>query len=261
MNVSTPVLVCFVLLVLAVVSAVALAAVLAGRRARDSIPTAQAVVVVGALGAWLAVTDAVARSGALLDFSGAPPRFSRFVAVVSVATVLFGFSGMGERMARAVPLTALVGFQTFRLPVELLLAELHREGAIPVQMTFAGWNFDVVTGLSAVVVAFAVHRGKLGTRALLAWNTAGLVLLATIVAVANLSTPAFTVFGPGPSAALLATRPFIWLPTVLVQAALLGHVLTYRRLAIEARLQANGRPMVDDVARKGISGELGGGGR
>jgi hypothetical protein len=102
-------------------------------------------------------------------------------------------------------------------------------------MTFEGWNFDVLTGVSAIGVALGIHRGKLGLRALLGWNAAGLALLFTIVTVANLSTPAFHVFAEGPGAALLATRPFFWLPTVLVQAALLGHVLTFRRLALAAR--------------------------
>jgi hypothetical protein len=234
MVVSTPVTAFFVALVLAVAAAFGLALVLRGGREGETGGLARAVAIFAALCGWLAGTDALARSGILSDFSGVPPRFSRLVALASVATVLFAFSRTGERLARILPLAALVGFQAFRLPVELVLAELHRQGAIPVQMTFEGLNFDILTGVSAIPLSLAVHHGKLGTRAALAWNTVGLVLLATIVTVANLSTPAFHVFAHGPSAALLATPPFIWLPTVLVQAALLGHLLTYRKLALVA---------------------------
>jgi len=37
--------------------------------------------------------------------------------------------------------------------------------------------------------------------------------------------------------AQVADPPFVWLPGVLVQAALLGHLLVWRKLKIEANLQ------------------------
>jgi hypothetical protein len=115
--------------------------------------------------------------------------------------------------------------------VELILRELHHQGAIPVQMTFEGINFDVATGLSAPLVAYLAQRGQIGRRGLLAWNAIGLALLCLIVVVANLSTPAFHVFAHDRPTSLLADRPFIWLPMVLVPAAFMGHLLTFRRLA------------------------------
>jgi hypothetical protein len=231
---------CFVLLVATVAALLAVAVAFSG-----GAPSGRRRLVRGALGVvvlagWLALTDRVAASGALLDFSATPPRFSKLVAATALSTVLLALSPLGAGLARRVPLAALVGFQAFRLPVELILAELHRQGAIPVQMTFEGLNFDIATGLSAVVVAYLAHRGSAGRRAILAWNTAGLFLLAAIVVVANLSSPAFRIFPAGPSSALLATRPFIWLPTVLVPAALFGHVLVYRKLAREGRFRAEG---------------------
>jgi len=39
------------------------------------------------------------------------------------------------------------------------------------------------------------------------------------------------VFRDGPSSSLLATFPFVWLPTFLVPSALFGHVLVFRWLA------------------------------
>jgi hypothetical protein len=61
-------------------------------------------------------------------------------------------------------------------------------------------------------------------RALLwAFNLLGLGLLTTIVTIAVLSMPTpFRAFD-GPPTVFVATVPFVWLPTVMVMAALLGH--------------------------------------
>lgn len=42
--------------------------------------------------------------------------------------------------------------------MEVLLWALHREDIVPIQMTFEGYDFDVLTGASALVVAWLVRR-------------------------------------------------------------------------------------------------------
>ena len=69
------------------------------------------------------------------------------------------FSRIGERAVGAVPVAALVGFQAFRLPLELVLHRFYDEGVLPVQMTYSGANFDIVTGVLAVVCGLLVWRG------------------------------------------------------------------------------------------------------
>jgi hypothetical protein len=242
MNLSTMAVLatrCFVIVVVSVVAAVALAVLFASRRPGEARRTAvtRAVVVVGALGGWLALTYRIGSEGALLDFSGTPPRFAKMVAVVSLSTVILALSPVGRRLVQALPIACLVGFHAVRLPVELILHALWKERLIPVQMTFEGLNFDIVTGLSALGVAYFVQRGKLRSGAILVWNTVGLLLLVAIVVVANLSTPAFRCFASEPKTVLLATAPFVWLPMVLVQAVLFAHVLTFRAIAQEARVR------------------------
>jgi hypothetical protein len=105
---------------------------------------------------------------------------------------------LAHGQARLVGFAALTGFQVFRVPVEWVLFALHRDGVAPVQMSFEGWNFDVLTGLSAPFVAWLAARGVVGRRGLLAWNCAGLALLANIVGIAVLSTPTpLRAFGTG----------------------------------------------------------------
>ena len=181
------------------------------------------------LGAWMAATGWICTRGWLLK-AAAAGWGPCLVGFMSAATLCAACTRFGATMARGLPIAALVAFQVFRMPLELVLDALHHEGVVPVQMTFEGMNFDVVAGISAGLVAW-LTRGKALPRSwLLGWNGVCLGLLATIVVVANLSTPAFHVFPAVRRTTLLWTAPFVWLPAVLVQAALFAHVLVFRKL-------------------------------
>jgi len=68
--------------------------------------------------------------------------------------------------------------------------------------------------------------------AIWAFDVIGFALLVNIVAVAIASLPTVHAFGEAPERlnTWVAFAPFVWLPTVLVPGALLGHVLLTRRL-------------------------------
>jgi hypothetical protein len=51
-----------------------------------------------------------------------------------------------------------MGFQTFRLPLELVLHSWSTQGSIPTSMTFDGSNFDIVTGFASVFSALMIKR-------------------------------------------------------------------------------------------------------
>lgn len=186
----------------------------------------------GAL-AWLAATGALGASGALTHWDRRPPLGMLLPPVSLGLVVALARSRVGERLARGLPLAALVAFEGFRLPLELVMHRAAVEGTMPEQMSFAGYNFDVVTGASALVVAALVHKG-LAPRALVAaWNALGLTLLAVIVGIAIASTPVFSAFGPARLNTWVAWFPFVWMITVNVPAALFGHLVVARRLALE----------------------------
>jgi hypothetical protein len=68
------------------------------------------------------------------------------------------------------------------------------------------------------------------------WNWMGLALLVNIVVISNLSAPTpLRVFMNEPANEWIARAPFVWLPAVMVLTALLGHVVVFRRLRMEAR--------------------------
>lgn len=185
----------------------------------------------GFLMVWLAATALLAVQGRLSDWSQFPPPVMKLVATAGVLTFFHAFSRIGSRLIHGVSVASLVGFQVFRIPVELVLFWLYRAGVVPVQMTFEGLNFDVLTGISAPIVAWLVATNRLSNRGVFLWNLAGLGLLINIVTIAILSTPVpFRTFLNDPANTFITQAPYVWLPVFLVQAALFGHLLVFRRL-------------------------------
>ena len=199
------------------------------RRTRETVIAAIATV------AWLLLTLGLAESGRL-SFTSRPPTMLFLVVAILAVAFGIGASRLGLRIATGIPLAALVGVQAFRFPLELLLHRSYQEGLMPVQMSYSGLNYDILSGLSAIVVALVLLRRPSSLVLVRLWNVVGTVLLANILVVALLSAPTpLRVFHNDPANVWITQAPWVWLPAVDVLAAVLGHVLVYRRLRYEAR--------------------------
>ncbi len=184
---------------------------------------------------WIVVTGLLGASGWLSDFTKVPPPFLVYVTACGLLTLSVAFSPLGTLLIQGLTFPMLIGFQAFRILAELMLYAGHLAGRVPVQMTFAGWNFDILTGISAIGMAWWLHSKKKRIDAnardtILSWNIAGLFLLLVIILISVLSTPAFRFFPTEPANTFVTSFPYIWLPCVLVQFALLGHLLCFRKL-------------------------------
>ena len=180
---------------------------------------------------WLVIPAALAIQGALDRYHPLPAPALLVVLVITLGTVTLALSSFGTRLATGLPLAGLVGFQVFRVVVEWLLHRLYLEGVLPVQMTYAGLNFDIVTGVTGAALGLWLWFGGRSRPVVVAWNVLGLLLLTNIVTIAVLSTPVpFRQFMNDPPNLLPGTFPYVWLPTFLVQAALFGHLLVFRAL-------------------------------
>jgi hypothetical protein len=221
------------LLFIGLVAAVAMLFVLATLKAfqGSGSSTAWLVLLAVVLDVMLVVPGVLAYLGFLDRYDTRPPVALVPVLVATLCTVIVAASSIGTRFAR-LPLSGLVGYQLFRLPVEWLLHRLFLEGAVPVQMTFHGRNFDIISGITGGLLGLWLLRKRESPMLVTLWNCMGLALLANIVAVAVLSTPApFRTFLEEPANRLPGVFPFIWLPTFLVQAALFGHLIVFRALS------------------------------
>ena len=214
----------FIAIVAAVLLAL-LAAVWRGAAADGARPAARAAYV--ALGAfvWLMVLGEFVSKGAVAH---APmPALLVYVGASNLMALAVGLSPIGASIARGVPIAALVAFQSFRLPLELILHDWARQGSIPWTMTWNGSNFDIVSGVVALLAAPFAARSRP-----VAWaaNAIGLLLLLNVARVAILSSPLPFAWHVEPPLLLAAHHPYALIVPVCVAGALLGHVVLTRAL-------------------------------
>ena len=231
----------FIFLVLVLVVGVTLAARRAtgrgdsARSARNLLPT----LVSFGQTLWLIITGLLAYGGFFAQFDARPPHFILGILPPFLLVVILALYSRTRDFLIRIPASWVVGFQVFRVAVEVILWSLAHSQVIPKAMTFEGRNFDIITGLTAPPVAYLcfVRRGPRWLA--FAWNAMGLLLLANVVGIAILSAP-----GPlyhsanGLPNLLPSVFPFAWLPYYLVPLALLGHLVSLAQLTQPAPTDA-----------------------
>jgi hypothetical protein len=238
-----PVALLFTVLPMVLVLMLAAGAAAATRRLGESRAVAwRRAVIVGVAGAvWMAATWNIAASGVLRQWDRLPPPLALLVFAIVALGFTIAFSPLGRGLATGLPVWVLIASQAFRLPLELAMHAMFERGVMPEQMSYSGYNFDIVTGLSAIVVAAAIKAGIGGSRLAAIWNIVGLALLVNIVGIAIVSTPLVAAFGPDRLNVWVTDPPFVWLPAVMVLMALAGHLVIFRALALTRRTPA-GQP-------------------
>lgn len=214
----------FVVIVLGVVAAF-LAAVRRGARAEGA-PAGRRVAfaAIGTL-VWLSILGEFVLNGAV---AATPmPALPVFLVASLLMALVVALSPIGGSIARGVPIAALVLFQGFRLPLELVLHAWVRQGSIPSTMTWSGSNWDIVTGIGALAVAPLAARSR---PAAWAFNVVGLLLLANVARVAILSSPLPFAWPVQPPLLLAAHLPYAMIVPVCVAGALAGHVVLTRAI-------------------------------
>jgi len=186
------------------------------------------------LGAWLGMLAALVATGRLdaLPEHGLPIFFGSILIVWTA----IAFSPIGGRVAAAVPIPALVAFQAFRLPLELVLHAWAAQGTIPDVMTWTGENWDIVTGIVAIACAPFARRTHAA-----AWiaNVVGIVLLVNVMRVAMLAAP--VTFGWHLAQPLLVALhlPYSLIGPVCFGGALFGHLVLTRALLAGQPVESN----------------------
>ena len=181
----------------------------------------------------MVVEYALASGGVLREWTRRPPPMLLAVAIPFGLALFVGLSAVGRRIATSTSFAAIIGIQAFRFPLELVMHRAAATGLMPEQMSYTGWNFDIASGVLAIVVAAMAWRSPQRRPIVLAWNVVGTLLLLNIVTIAVASLPVFAAFGPDRLNTWVADPPYVLLPTVLVPSAVFGHVLTWRKLAME----------------------------
>jgi len=154
-----------------------------------------------------------------------PPRFG----LILIPAIVISIIGLSSRSMSWISerrnSTISTLLHMVRLPVEIVLFSLFVHDMVPQLMTFEGRNFDIIIGISAPIVAWLLWRHKLSERALLVWNTVGLVLVLFIFINGMLSAELpFQCFAfDQPNRAILYF-PFILLPATIVPIVIWTHL-------------------------------------
>ncbi len=181
---------------------------------------------------WIALSGILAANGFFTEFQAMPPRFVLLILPPLLFIMWLAFSPSFALLLHAIPQAWLIYIQLFRIIVEIVLWLVFLDNIIPVQMTFEGRNFDILTGLTAPVVAyFCFHRKVWSWKAAVVWNILGIALVVNIVLISILSAPTpFRVFMNEPANTFIAHLPFVWLPAFVVPVAYWLHILSIKQL-------------------------------
>jgi hypothetical protein len=182
--------------------------------------------------AWLLVLGVLAAAGAFLRDGRMPSYFAAVGLLPSAASVAFVCSRAGTALLARTSAAWLVGLQSFRIVVEIVLWALAVQHRLSPLLTFEGRNADILVGLTALPVAWLCFIRRACPRGVaVVWNVVGIAILANIVAHALLSAPTpFQALRTEPPTTIIATLPYIWLPGFLVPLALSLHVASLRTL-------------------------------
>jgi hypothetical protein len=149
----------------------------------------------------------------------------------------FGLSAGFRNALLAIPMPVLVGLNIARVGGVFFLLLLADQRLSSPFAPSAGWG-DIITGLAAIPLTFALAQNARSLRAVRLWNAFGSLDLVVAVSLGLLSAPnsPFQVFMAPPGTVALTGLPWIIIPTVLVPIYLLLHfvIAAKRRSAVRA---------------------------
>ena len=188
---------------------------------------------------WMAVVGVLGYSGFYRVQNAIPPRFIFLLAPGMLVVLYLLLFKSGRRFGDTLQLQWLTVLHTVRVPVEIVLYYIFIAGYVPDLMTFEGYNYDILSGLSAPMIYYAVFiKGWMGKKGLLLWNFVCLGLLLNILTIAVLSaqTPIQQLAFDQPNLGV-TYFPFVWLPTVIVPLVLYSHLTSIIKLIKTRKLK------------------------
>ena len=189
------------------------------------------------IGAWMIIVGVLGYFGFYRVTGTIPPRFIFLLGPGLLFVLFFVASRRGQEVSARLRLDWLTVLHVVRVPVEIVLYFVFLEGLIPEVMTFEGYNLDILSGLSAPLVYYAVFvKQCLGNRGLLIWNILclGLLLNILLIAVLSAQTPLQQWAFEQPNVGV-TYFPFVWLPAVVVPIVLYAHLASIQQLLRQLR--------------------------
>jgi hypothetical protein len=177
---------------------------------------------------WLIFQSTLALNGWYMNREIMPPHLIFPIVVSTVVILMLFFIPRLKQFISGISLVTLMWVHLLRVPIEYCLYELALNKQLPWSMTFNGYNFDIVFGLSAPLIVFLFMKKRQKFHNLLMiWNLAGLVSVFAVVirGIGAAPSPIQWWDFSQPNYAVMHF-PFIWLPSFLVPLVIFTHFLT-----------------------------------
>lgn len=186
---------------------------------------------------WMTIQSAIAATGFFTVENSLPPRFLLLIIVPMAIIITILSTAKGKIFVDGFNLKTLTLLHSIRIAIEIVLFWLFLNKVMPQLMTFEGKNFDLISGLTApLIYYFGFVKGKIGTKAILAWNFICLAILLFTVSNAILSAPTpLQWFAFDQPTIAVFYFPFVWLPGVVVPLVIFSHLISIRLLIKEIR--------------------------
>jgi branched-subunit amino acid transport protein len=102
---------------------------------------------------------------------------------------------------------------------------------VPELMTFKGRNYDILVGISALLVGLLVFKKHVSTQGLLLWNVVGLFFVCFILINGILSAELpFQQFAFDQPNRALSYFPYVFLPAIVVPIVIYTHITDIMKL-------------------------------
>ena len=186
---------------------------------------------------WALIQGLVSFSGFYQNTQTTPPRII-FLLLPPIAVIITLFiSSKGRRFIGQLRPDLVTLIHVVRFPVEIVLYGLFLNKEVPQLMTFAGGNYDIISGLTApFIYYFGFVRKKIAAPFLLGWNLVCLGLLLFIVRRAILSAPSpFQELAFDLPNIAIQHFPYTWLPAVLVPLVFFSQLVMIRKYILSFR--------------------------
>jgi hypothetical protein len=161
------------------------------------------------------------------------------LAFIAAILALFGAFGLSARFRNAllaIPMPVLVGLNIVRVGGVFFLLLLADQRLSSPFATSAGWG-DIITGLVAIPLTFALTQGARLVWPVGLWNVFGTLDLVSAISLGMLSAPGtpFQVFTAVPGTLAMTTVPWIIIPAILVPIFFLLHFAIVAKLRFAKR--------------------------
>lgn len=182
---------------------------------------------------WVAYISLLAHFGVFRDFS-LPPRIPLLLVLPAITWIFWYYkTGRQRSLLNRVPRWQPVAFQTFRIAVEFMILGVVLRGIGPKEPSMEGYNYDIITGLTAPLIAIAVYHWKvLSEKWVFWWNIMGLLWLVNVVFIFISLGVAPQIWGYDsiPISPDFGQMPYLLIPGFFMPSAVFMHVFSLMQL-------------------------------